>query len=43
MTDDGKLTWLVPKQAKDKELSVVITVGDASGQEKFVTLRIAVK
>ena len=43
VADDGKLTWLVPKAAKDKELSVVVTVGDASGQEKFVTLKIHVK
>ena len=43
VADDGKLTWLVPEGTKGEELSVVVTVGNASGQERFVTLKIQMK
>ena len=43
LADDGKLTWLVPQGAKGEAISVVITVGNASGQERFMTLKIRVE
>jgi hypothetical protein len=40
---DGKLTWSVPKDFADNEVDVILTVGDASGQEIFHTFKIVTK
>jgi hypothetical protein len=39
---DGKTTWTPPPALKGRDLTAVIVVGDASGQEIFHTLRIHV-
>jgi hypothetical protein len=43
VTPDGKITWPVPTELKGQEVTAVITVVDASGEERFRTLRIAVR
>ncbi len=43
LAPDGKLTWRVPRQIADDETTVLVRVGDASGQEIFHSLRIHVK
>lgn len=39
---NGKITWTAPPALKGRDLTAVILVGDASGQEIFHTLRIHV-
>jgi hypothetical protein len=39
---DGKLTWAVPADFADAEADVILSVGDAGGQEIFHTFKIAV-
>jgi WD40 repeat protein len=41
--DDGVLSWEVPAQVEQAEGNVLITVGDASGQEIFHSFTIAIK
>jgi hypothetical protein len=43
MAADGKITWLVPKEFSGKEVQAVVSVGDASDREVFLTLKIYVK
>jgi WD40 repeat protein len=43
VTPEGKLTWDVPKDFAEAEVDVILTVGDASGQEVFHTFKVAVK
>jgi hypothetical protein len=40
---DGKLTWLVPKELSGKDVQAVVSVGDASDREVFLTFKIHVK
>jgi hypothetical protein len=40
---DGKITWQVPKELTGKEVQAVVSVGDASDREVFLTLKIYVK
>ena len=40
---DGKITWLVPKELAGKDVQAVVSVGDASDREVFLTLKIYVK
>jgi hypothetical protein len=40
---DGQLTWRVPEGLKGEDVTVVVTLGDASGEELFHTLKIRVK
>ncbi len=35
VTPDGKVKWLVPVSLKGQEVEAVVTVEDASGQERF--------
>jgi hypothetical protein len=39
---DGKLTWKVPADYGDKDVDVILSVGDATGQEVFHTFRFSV-
>jgi hypothetical protein len=39
---DGKLTWKVPADFADKEADVILSVGDATGQEVFHNFKVAV-
>jgi WD40 repeat protein len=43
VTAEGKLTWDVPRDNALAEVDVILTVGDASGQEVFHTFKVAVK
>jgi hypothetical protein len=43
VTPEGKLTWDVPRDCAENEVDVILTVGDASGQETFHTFKVAVK
>ena len=43
VTADGKITWLVPKELAGKDVQAVVSVGDASDREVFLTLKIYVK
>lgn len=43
LDDNGVLSWEVPAQFAEVEASVLITVGDASGQEVFHAFPIAVE
>jgi hypothetical protein len=40
---DGQITWTTPTAIRGEEVTVVITVGDNSGDELFHTLKIRVK
>ena len=42
VTPDGKLRWLVPGSLKGQEVEAVVTVADATGQERFrkITIKI---
>jgi len=40
---DGMLTWAVPEQLKGEEVMVVVTVSEASGNERFHTIKIFVE
>jgi hypothetical protein len=42
ITPDGKLTWDVPAGFPDREVDVIVTVSDASGQEIFHTFKVVV-
>jgi hypothetical protein len=42
VTPDGKVRWLVPGSLKGQEVEAVVTVEDASGQERFRKLTIKV-
>jgi hypothetical protein len=37
------LTWSVPANFADNEVDVILTVGDATGQENFPTFKIVIK
>jgi hypothetical protein len=39
---DGKVSWPVPADFEEKEVDVILTVSDASGQEVFHTFKITV-
>jgi hypothetical protein len=39
---DGRLTWAVPAGFAESRVDVILTVGDAAGQEIFHTFRLAV-
>jgi hypothetical protein len=43
LSPEGKVTWAGPKDFADADVSVVLTIGDSSGQEVFHTFHIAVK
>ncbi len=43
ISPDGRLSWDVPASFGEAEVTVIVTVSDASGQEIFHTFRIAVK
>jgi hypothetical protein len=40
---DGTVTWSVPAGQKKADVTAVVSVGDASGAERFHTLRIRVE
>jgi predicted Zn finger-like uncharacterized protein len=40
---DGRITWAVPKDFGQTEADVLLTVGDATGQEIFHSFRVAVR
>ncbi len=40
---DGALTWAVPAQLKGQVVTVVVTASDASGDERFHTIKIIVE
>jgi hypothetical protein len=40
---DGKLTWKVPADFKEKEADVILSIGDASGQEIFHNFTLTVE
>jgi hypothetical protein len=42
VTSDGKVKWLVPQSLKGQEVETVVTVTDATGQERFrkITIKI---
>jgi predicted Zn finger-like uncharacterized protein len=42
ISKDGRLTWTVPAEFTEQEVSILVTVGDASGQEIFHTFAIAI-
>jgi len=42
VSEDGKLKWAVPADIKDKEVNVLMTVSDASGQEVVQVLRVPI-
>jgi S1-C subfamily serine protease len=39
---DGKLSWVVPADFADKDVSVIVTIRDAGGQERFHTFFLTV-
>jgi predicted Zn finger-like uncharacterized protein len=39
----GELTWEVPRDFEEKDVSVILTVSDATGQEVFHTFRLVVE
>ncbi len=39
----GELSWTVPTELKGQEVTAVVTVADASGDELFHTLKIRVR
>ena len=39
---DGKLTWNVPKDFAEKEVDVIVSVSDASGQESFHSFKLGI-
>jgi len=43
VASDGRITWTVPRALEGQDVTVVVTVGDASGDELFHTLKIRVK
>jgi hypothetical protein len=43
VSNDGKVSWAVPKNFADDEVSVIITVSDAAGQESLQTVRLEVR
>ena len=43
MTADGTLTWKVPENFADTEVSILLTVSDKSGQETFHTFTLPVQ
>jgi hypothetical protein len=40
---DGMLTWAVPARLKGQEVTVVVTVSETSGDERFHTIKILVE
>jgi hypothetical protein len=40
---DGKLTWAVPADLADKEVDVILSISDSTGQELFQTFKLAVR
>lgn len=40
---DGKLTWAVPASFSDKDVDVILTVSDSTGQEVFQTFKLSVR
>jgi hypothetical protein len=42
VTPDGKVTWAVPKDFAEKDVSVLLTISDASGKELLHTFKLAV-
>jgi hypothetical protein len=43
VASNGQITWTVPQALGGEDVTVVVTVGDASGEELFHTLKIRVK
>jgi hypothetical protein len=43
VASDGTLIWTVAEGIRGEEVTVVVTVGDASGEELFHTLKVRVK
>ncbi len=43
VTPEGKITWQVPKQLAHQEVKAVVSIGDASDRELFLTLKISIK
>ncbi len=43
VTPEGKITWLVPKGHARQDAKAVVSVGDASDKELFLTLRICIQ
>jgi hypothetical protein len=42
VTPSGEVRWKVPADFAEKEVGVIISVGDKSGQEVFHTFKLAV-
>jgi hypothetical protein len=40
---DGQIMWTVPEGLKGEDVTVVVTVGDASGEELLYTVKVRVK
>ena len=43
VSPEGKITWLVPKELARQDARAVVSVGDASDRELFLTLRIHIR
>ncbi len=42
LTSGGKLTWNVPKDCAEKEVDVIVSASDASGQEVFHSFKLSI-
>jgi hypothetical protein len=43
ISPEGKIVWTVPLELSSPEVKAVVSVADASGQERFVPLMITIK
>jgi hypothetical protein len=43
VADDGKVSWFIPESFRDATQKIVLRVSDASGQELFHTIDLAIK
>jgi hypothetical protein len=42
LASDGRLTWSVPTSSEDKDVEVLVSIGDASEQEIFHSFKLAI-
>lgn len=43
VTPDGKLTWTVPADLKEKQVDVIVSLRDKDGQERFHTFTLTIR